>query len=179
MPRAVIITADDYEDLELFYPYYRLVESGFEVVIAAPEAGEVRGKRGYKVKANARISDIDPTDFDVLVVPGGRAPEKVRLEEGSIRIVREFFSRSKPVATICHGPQVLISAGVVKGRRLTSYWGIKDDVIAAGGEWVDEPVVVDGNLVSSRYPGDIPFWLREFFKVLSNRGLTQPVPIEA
>ncbi len=176
MPRALIITADYFEDIELFYPYYRLIEAGFETVIAAPEKGEVKGKLGYRAKAELSFEEVNPGDFDVLVIPGGRAPERVRLYEASLKIVKYFFEKNKPVATICHGPQVLISAGVVKGRRLTSYWGVKDDVIAAGGEWVDEAVVVDGNLVSSRYPPDIPFWMREFFRLLDKLGLLSPTP---
>ena len=104
----------------------------------------------------------------MLVIPGGRAPERVRLEKDALGIVKHFFGENKPVAVICHGPQVLISAGVVRGRKLTSWWGIKDDVIAAGGEWIDQAVVVDGNLVSSRYPPDIPMWLREFMSLLKS-----------
>ncbi|BAN89708.1 type 1 glutamine amidotransferase domain-containing protein [Aeropyrum camini] len=177
MPRALIISADGFEDVELLYPYYRLVEAGFETLVAAPERGEIRGKMGYKVEARLAFDEVKPEEFDVLVIPGGRAPERVRLHEAALNIVRHFFENNKPVATICHGPQVLISAGVVKGRRLTSFWGVKDDVIAAGGNWVDEPVVVDGNLVSSRYPPDIPFWMREFIRLLESRGLLAPTPV--
>ncbi len=107
--------------------------------------------------------------FDILVIPGGRAPERVRLEPEALEIVRSFFKEDKPVAVICHGPQVLISAGVVRGRRLTSWWGIKDDVIAAGGIWVDAPAVVDGNMVSARYPPDEPEWMRTFIALLRER----------
>jgi len=176
MPRALILTARGFEDVELLYPYYRLVEAGFEVVVAAPERGEIEGKHGYKVKVDARFSEVDPRGYDVLVIPGGRAPERVRLDKDALEITRYFTSEGKPVAVICHGPQVLISAGVVRGRRLTSWWGVKDDVIAAGGHWVDEPVVVDGNLVSARYPGDIPLWMREFTRLLELRGLLKPTP---
>lgn len=107
--------------------------------------------------------------FDILVIPGGRAPERVRLEHEALEIVRSFFKEDKPVAVICHGLQVLISAGVVRGRRLTSWWGIKDDVIAAGGIWVDAPAVVDGNMVSARYPPDEPEWMRTFIALLRER----------
>ncbi len=168
MARALIITADGFEDLELFAPYYRLREAGFDVTVSAPKAGEVRGKTGYSINASNSFSEIDPSRFDVLVIPGGRAPERVRLEKDALGIVKHFFGENKPVAVICHGPQVLISAGVVRGRKLTSWWGIKDDVIAAGGEWIDQAVVVDGNLVSSRYPPDIPMWLREFMSLLKS-----------
>ena len=176
MPKALIMTADGFEDIEVLYPYYRLLEAGFEVIIAAPQAGEIKGKVGYRIKADKSFSEVNPEEYDVLVIPGGRAPERVRLDPNALKIVRHFFENDKPVAVMCHGPQVLISAGVVKGRRLTSYWGVKDDVIVAGGEWVDEPVVVDGNLVSARYPPDIPFWMREFMKLLERRGLLSPTP---
>lgn len=176
MPRALIISADGFEDVELLYPYYRLVEAGFEVHIASMREGEITGKHGYKVKVDKAFSNVDPGEYDVLVIPGGRAPERVRLDSDALRIVRSFFESGKPVAVICHGPQILISAGLVKGRRMTSYWGVKDDVIAAGGVWLDEPVVVDGNLVSARYPGDIPFWMREFMKLLESRGLLRHTP---
>ncbi len=176
MPRALVISADGFEDVELFYPYYRLLEAGFEVHIASMKEGEITGKHGYKVKVDKTFSSIVPKDYDVLVIPGGRAPERVRLDGDALRIVKSFVEDNKPIAVICHGPQILISAGVVKGRKLTSYWGVKDDVIAAGGEWRDEPVVIDGNLVSARYPPDIPFWMREFMKLLEARGLLAPTP---
>ncbi|MEB3787494.1 MAG: type 1 glutamine amidotransferase [Desulfurococcales archaeon] len=176
MPRALILTGEGFEDIEVLYPYYRLLEAGFETHIAIPGGGEATGKRGYRVKADLATADVNPGDYDVLVIPGGRAPERIRLDSDVLRITREFFQAGKPVAVICHGPQVLISAGVVKGRKLTSYWGVKDDIIAAGGEWLDQPVVVDGNLVSARYPPDIPFWMREFFKLLERRGLLAATP---
>ncbi|MEB3774340.1 MAG: type 1 glutamine amidotransferase [Desulfurococcales archaeon] len=176
MPRALIISADNFEDIELLYPYYRLLEAGFEVHVASTNPGEITGKHGYKVKVDKKFEEVDPGEYDVLVIPGGRAPERVRLDKDALRIVKHFIENRKPVAVICHGPQILISAGVVRGRKLTSYWGVKDDVIVAGGEWLDEAVVVDGNIVSSRYPGDIPLWMREFFKLLEREGLLKHVP---
>ena len=178
MPRALIITGDGFEDIELLYPYYRLVEAGFEVVIAAPRKGKVVGKHGYEVEAHASLDEVDPEGFDVLVLPGGRGPERVRVHPRAGEIVAHFMDEGKPVAAICHGPQLLITARRVSGRRLTSYWGIRDDLVVAGAEWVDEPVVVDGNLVTSRYPPDIPFWMREFFKLLERRGLLKPYPAQ-
>lgn len=169
MARALIITADGFEDLELFYPLYRLKEAGLDVVVAAPRHGDVTGKMGYTVKAELSFREAAGQGFDVLVIPGGRAPEKVRLDQDALEIVRGFFKDDKPVATICHGPQVLISAGVVRGRRLTSWWGVKDDVMAAGGIWLDSPSVVDGNLVSARHPPDEPEWMRSFISLLRER----------
>ncbi len=163
--RVLIITADNFEDLELFYPYYRLKEEGFEVHIASIKE-KISGKHGYTVKVDKMFEDINPEEYDALVIPGGRAPESVRLNENAIEITKHFFESNKPVATICHGPQVLISAGVVRGKKLTSWYGIKDDIIAAGGIWEDSPVVVDSNLVTSRHPGDLHMWMKEFIKIL-------------
>ncbi|MEB2836982.1 MAG: type 1 glutamine amidotransferase [Desulfurococcales archaeon] len=176
MPRALIITGEGFEDVELLYPYYRLVEAGFYVDIAAPSKGRVRGKHGYEVDATVGLDEVDPTGYDLLVLPGGRGPERARVHPRAGVVVRSFFEEGKPVAAICHGPQLLITAGVVRGRRLTSYWGIRDDLVAAGAQWVDERVVVDGNLVTARYPPDIPFWMREFMRLLERRGLLAPYP---
>ncbi len=176
MPRALILVGPEFEDIEALYPYYRLLEAGFETLFASKESGELKGKHGYVVNVHLKFNDVDPEEFDVLVLPGGRGPERIRTDKKAVDIVAHFMEKNKPVAAICHGPQLLISAKKVRGRRLTSYWGIKDDIEAAGGIWVDEPVVVDGNLVTSRYPGDIHFWMREFFKLLERRGLLSPVP---
>ncbi|MHA1616487.1 MAG: type 1 glutamine amidotransferase domain-containing protein [Candidatus Njordarchaeales archaeon] len=163
--KILILSADDFEDIELLYPYYRLKEEGFEVEIASNK-DTICGKHGYVIKVNKKFEEVNPEEYDALILPGGRAPERVRLNEKAVAITKHFFEKNKPVAAICHGPQVLISAGVVKGRKLTSWYGIKDDVIAAGGEWIDKEVIVDGNLVTSRHPGDLPAWMREFIKLL-------------
>lgn len=167
MPKALIITAEGFEDIELLYPYYRLQEAGYETHIAAPLGKSVRGKMGYQVDPTLSLKEVDPQDYDVLVLPGGRGPERVRLycREEAKRIVSSFIENGKPVAAICHGPQLLLTAGKVVGRRLTSYPGIRDDLEAAGANWVDEPVVVDDNLVTSRVPSDIPLWMREFIRI--------------
>jgi len=163
--KVLIITTDNFEDLELFYPYYRLKEEGFEVHVASSKE-RISGKHGYTIKVDKIFDDVNPEEYDALVIPGGRAPESVRLNEDAIEITRHFFNNNKPVAAICHGPQVLISAGVVRGRKLTSWYGIKDDIIVAGGIWEDSPVVVDNNLVTSRHPGDLHVWMKEFIRIL-------------
>jgi len=165
MAKILIISGEEFEDLELFYPFHRLREEGYEVEIASNKE-VIKGKRGYQTKVNKMFDEVKPEEYDALVIPGGKAPERIRLNKDALRIVKYFFENNKPVAVICHGPQLMISAGVVKGRKLTSWYGIKDDVIAAGGEWVDEEVAVDGNLVSSRHPGDLYAWMREFIKIL-------------
>ncbi len=170
MPRAVILTADKFEDMELFFPYFRLLEEGFEVDVAAPEKGGIRGEHGYSFEVDRTFDDVNPKDYDLLIIPGGSpdgAPATVRKNERAQEIARAFFADEKPVASICHGPWTLASAGLVKGRRLTSYWhdGVPEDIKAAGGEYQDKEVVVDGNLVTSRYPGDLPAFMKEMLKM--------------
>jgi protease I len=167
MPIALILTAEGFEDIEVLYPYYRLQEAGYITHIATPGGKSVTGKHGHRVDATLPLKNVNPEEYDILVLPGGRGPERIRLycREEARRIVASFMDAGKPVAAICHGPQLLITAGKAKGRRLTSYPGIRDDLEAAGAEWVDEPVIVDGNLVTSRVPPDIPLWMREFLRV--------------
>ena len=164
--KVLFLSADEFEDLELIYPLHRLREDGHEVYVASFQRGRITGKHGYPVNVDLAFEEVDPHEFDALVLPGGRAPERVRLNEKAVAIARKFFEDGKPVASICHGPQVLISAGVLKGRKGTSTITIRDDVRNAGAEWVDAEVVVDGNWVSSRHPGDLHAWMREFVKLL-------------
>ncbi|MCD6195691.1 MAG: type 1 glutamine amidotransferase [Staphylothermus sp.] len=167
--RVLIIIGPDFEDLELFYPLYRLKEAGFEVTIAAPWKGKLSGKHGYTVEVNKSFEEINSDEYDALVIPGGREPERIRVfaREQAVRIIQHFMDKRKPVAAICHdGPQLLISAERVRGYKLTSYPGTSDDIRAAGGIWVNDPVVVDKNLVTARIPDDLPYWTKEFIKML-------------
>lgn len=167
--KALIISANSFEDLELHYPLYRLKEDGVEVTVAAPEKGIITGGHGYVVGVNRTFKEIDPKDYDILVIPGGKAPEEVRLNDAALDIVREFVKAGKPVGSICHGAQVLVSAGVLKGMNITCWKGVKDDVIAAGANYTDMEVVVDRNLVTSRMPGDLPAFMREIEKQISRK----------
>lgn len=167
--RAVILTADKFEDMEVFFPLFRLVEMGWKVDVAAPTMKEIRGEHGYSLEPSVTIDEADPGDYDLLLIPGGfpdGAPATVRKMKKAQEITKSFFDSNKPVASICHGPWTLASAGVVKGRRLTSYWhdGVPEDVKAAGGKWEDSEVVVDGNLITSRWPMDLPTFMREISK---------------
>lgn len=174
-PRAIVLSADQYEDLELYVPVFRLIEAGWKVDIAAPRRGKITGESNwYYIVANRTIDEIDPDDYDLLVIPGGRpsgAPTTVRNNDHARQIARAFFAQEKPVAAICHGPYLLVSADLVRGRRLTSYWGdgVPEEIVGAGGEWVDEAVVVDRNLVTSRWPMDMAAFLRETMKLVSGR----------
>jgi protease I len=169
--RAVILTADKFEDMELFVPYFRLLDAGVRADIAAPTLDEIGGEHGYFIAPDLAIDDVDPEDYDLLVIPGGfpdGAPATVRRIEHAQEIARSFFEASKPVASICHGPWLLVSADLVRGRTLTSYWhdGVPEEIKAAGGNWVDEPVVVDGDLVTSRWPADIPAFTSAMMRLI-------------
>lgn len=164
--KVLMITYDNYDDSEVLYPYYRLIEEGFDVDVASVELREMHGKYHFVIKANKLVSEIDADDYAGLVIPGGTAPEKLRQFDGAVPMVAEFCKRGKPIASICHGQQLLFSCGAVKGLRCTCYPGIKDDLINAGGLYEDAPVVVDKNYVTSRRPQDLPYFMREFIKLL-------------
>lgn len=155
--RILIFVGTDYEDLELWYPKLRLEEAGANTVLAGLEAGiTYMGKNGYPCVSDEAVADIDPSTFDGLVIPGGWMPDKLRRDAHVLSITRHFDEAGKMTATICHGPWINISAGICQGVRMTSTPGIKDDVLNAGAEWVDEEVVVDRHHISSRRPGDLP-----------------------
>jgi len=164
--KVLMITATDYDDSEVLYPYYRLVEEGYDIDVASFEKGSVYGKYHFVIEANKTFDDIVPSEYDALVLPGGKAPEKLRQNEKCIEAVRYFFSKSLPVCAICHGQQILISAKVLQGKTATCYPGIKDDLTNAGAKYADDKVVVDGNLVTSRRPDDLPYFMKEFIELL-------------
>jgi protease I len=162
--KALIISADNFEDSELLVPYYRLKESGVEVTVAALSRGNITGKHGYEVEVDKTLDEVNPDDYTLLVLPGGKAPAEVREEPKALEIARSFFDRNKPVAAICHGPQILISAGLLRGRHATCYKSVADELKEAGALYEDQEVVVDANLVTSRQPADLPAFMRETMK---------------
>jgi protease I len=166
--KRILILADDiYEDLELWYPKLRLIEAGAMVVVAGPAADTVyAGKNGYPCKSDAAIAEMQASDFDGLVIPGGFMPDKLRRDPVVLRLVRDFAESDKLVAAVCHGGWIPISANVYEGVRVTGSPGIKDDLINAGAIWEDSPVVVDRHFVSSRKPDDLPDFCRGILKVL-------------
>lgn len=168
MPRQILIlTGDIYEDLELWYPKLRLIEAGFEVVVAGEEAGKVyHGKHSYPCRSDAAISGVSAADFAGLVVPGGFMPDKLRRDPNVLKIVRDFDAAGKLVAAICHGGWIPISAGVYRGVRVTGSPGIKDDLVNAGAIWEDAAAVVDRHHVSSRKPDDLPEFCKAMLAVL-------------
>jgi len=164
--KALILSANNFEDSELLVPYYRLKEAGVEVTVASVKHGVITGIRGYEMAVDKTFDEVNPEDYAILVLPGGKAPAVVRKEPKALEITRSFFVRNKPVAAICHGPQILISAGLLKGRRATCYISVANELKEAGALYEDREVVVDGNLVTSRQPPDLPAFMRETMKQL-------------
>ena len=170
--KVAIFVGDNYEDMELQYPKYRLREAGAEVVIAGLEANQrYLGKHSYPEVSDAAVAELRAADFDALVVPGGWMPDKLRRFEEVKQFTRAIHEAGKCVASICHGPWIDISAGIVSGATYTSTPGIKDDVINAGATWVDQPVCVDANHVTSRKPDDLPQFMNAMLQVM---GAAQP-----
>ncbi len=155
-PRAAVIIAPNFEDSEATSPIQTLEDAGVEVTVIAAETGSVAGKKGAEVEATATIADSDVTGFDLLVIPGGGSPENLRIDDDAVAFTRAFVESGKPVASICHGPQLLISAKVLDGRTITAVNKIRDDIVNAGASYVDEELHVDGNLITSRVPDDLP-----------------------
>ena len=164
--KALLISADNFEDSELLVPYYRLKEASIEVTVASLNRGAIKGKHGYEVAVDTTLDEVNPDDYAILVLPGGKAPAELRKEPKALEIARSFFTHAKPVAAICHGPQILISAGLLKGRIATCYQSVANELKEAGALYEDREVVVDGNLVTSRQPADLPAFMRETMKLL-------------
>lgn len=157
MAKVAFVLADDFEDSEFRVPYDRITDAGHQVTVIGPEAGkEVKGKQGEETfTIEATPDQVNAEDFDALVVPGGYAPDKLRTDEGTVKLVQGLFRAEKPVAAICHAGSLLIEADAVRGRTVTSWPSIRTDLLNAGAEWVDREVVEDGNLITSRNPGDL------------------------
>jgi protease I len=167
---AAILVEQQYQELEVWYPYYRLREAGCQVVTVGPEAGKTYpSKLGYPVKADKAATDCSPADFDLLVVPGGFAPDYIRRSEPMLALVRSMAGQGKVIAAICHGPWVLCSTDVLKGKRVTCFHSIRDDVTNAGGRYHDAEVVHDGHLITSRKPDDLPAFMRAIFAALTDQ----------
>jgi len=151
-----MVLANNFEDSEAIDPKNHLESLGAEVVTVGATVGQVQGKKGAVLQVDKAFSDVSPDQFDMLVIPGGGAPENLRIVDAAVDFTRRFVESGKPVGSICHGPQLLISAKVLDGRTVTSVNKIRDDITNAGGTYVDKELVVDGNLITSRVPGDLP-----------------------
>jgi protease I len=165
--KVALLVDNLYQEMEVWYPYFRLKEAGAEVTVIAAEAGKTyTSKVGYPIKSDIAYTQAKAADYDGVVVPGGFAPDHIRRHPEANQFVHDVDASGKLVAAICHGPWVLCSARVLKGRKATSFFAIKDDVINAGAQWEDSEVVVDRNLVTSRKPEDLPAFLRATIEVL-------------
>lgn len=170
MPKALILLEEGVEESEFIYPYHRFREAGFQVDICAPKAKETyQGKHGIPFRSEVSPEGVSVKEYDAIIIPGGRAPDRMRVDRGMVRIVRDAEREGKVIAAICHGPQMLIEADVVRGRRATCWKSVSTDLRNAGAVYVDAEVVVDGNMVTSRMPADLPAFCRESLKLLGRR----------
>jgi protease I len=165
--RVAVLVEQQYQEMEVWYPVYRLREAGCKVVLVGPEAGQTYpSKLGYPAKSDKAVTQVSPNDFDAVIIPGGFAPDFMRRTEAMIRFVNEMAEQGKVVAAICHGPWVLCSTQALKGKKATCFSAIKDDVINAGAKYIDAEVVRDGNLVTSRKPDDLPAFVLNILQAL-------------
>ena len=165
--KIMIFAEDAFEDMELMYPKVFFEDLGFKVIVAGTGKIQYNGKYGYPISANGEICDFNPDEFCAVIVPGGWAPDKLRRYAKALDFVRKMHKDGKAVASICHGPWVLISAGILKGKKITCTPAIKDDAVNAGAHYSDEKVVVDGNIVTSRNPNDLPAFCNEILRLIS------------
>jgi protease I len=172
--RAAILVEQMYQELEVWYPLYRLREAGCQVTVVGPDAGkEYPSKLGYPVKSDKAARDASANDFDLLVIPGGYAPDHMRRHEPMIRLVRDMCAQGKLVAAICHGAWMLCSTPALRGKKVTCFFAIKDDVVNAGAQYVDAEVARDGNLITSRKPDDLPAFMRTILSAAVERGASR------
>jgi protease I len=165
--RIAILAEDLYEDLELWYPALRFREAGAEVTLVGSGKDTYTSKHGYPVAAETRAEDVRAADFDAVIIPGGYAPDHMRRHPAMVTLVREAYQQEKVVAAICHAAWMLVSAGIVRGKRLTCFASVKDDVINAGGRYEDREVVRDGTLITSRMPDDLPAFCSTILEALA------------
>jgi protease I len=168
--RAAVLVEQQHQEMEVWYPVYRLREAGCQVTLVGPDAGATYpSKLGYPAKSDRAAKDVTPDDFDLLVVPGGFAPDYLRRHDAVLRLVRGMAEQGKIVAAVCHGPWVLCSTPALRGKRATCFFAIRDDIRNAGAEYVDAEVVRDGNLITSRKPDDLPAFLRTILQAVQER----------
>lgn len=167
--KIAILAGNLYEDLELWVPYYRMLEEGAQVTVLGTGGGSYESKHGYPVKEDRNVTDVQASEFDAVIIPGGYAPDHMRRSEAMVSFVRTMANDGRVVAFICHAGWLAASAGILRGKRATSFFSIRDDMTNAGAEWVDRECVRDGNLISSRKPSDLPAFCRTIVDALAER----------
>lgn len=165
--KIALFVEDLYEDLEFWYPYYRMKEEGAEVTVIGPKQATFKGKHGLPARADVAIDAVSPKDFDALIIPGGYSPDRMRRSQAMVAFEKQIHQDGKIVAAICHAAWMLASAGLAQGRKMTSFFSIKDDLVNAGADWVDQEVVFDDNIITSRNPDDLPAFCQAIIKALS------------
>jgi protease I len=175
--RVAILVEDLYQELEVWYPFFRLKEAGADVLVVGTNKKEFKSKLGYPILADVIVERVSVNQFDALIIPGGYAPDILRRYDFVNNLVADIFKQGKLVASICHGPWVMCSAGILKGKKATCFFAIKDDVVNAGAKYSDAEVVVDGDLVTSRCPDDLPAFMRESIKILKAQKPVQSVKV--
>ena len=163
---VLILVENMYEDIELWYPYYRLIEEGAKVLLVGPEKTDFKGKYGYPATADLAAKDVKVENVDAILIPGGFAPDYLRRYESIVNLVKSVFAKGKVIAAICHGPSVLVNAEVLKGKKATCFLAIKADIINAGATFLDQEVVQDSNLITSRKPADLPAYCKTIISAL-------------
>jgi len=167
MRKILIMIEEGVEDSEFLYPYYRFQEEGYKVDIVAPKAREnYLGRHGVPIKSDLSPKEVNVDEYDAVVIPGGRAPDRMRIDPGLVKIVKEANQKGKAIAAICHGPQMLIEADILRGKKATCWKSVVTDLKNAGAAFIDAPAVVDGNIVTSRFPPDLPSFCQETVKLL-------------
>lgn len=168
MKKILLFAENGFEDSELIYPFYRFQEAKFIVNIVGPNAKTMyKGKQGLSIKSDLSPDDIKLDNFVAIVIPGGFAPDKMRINKKMVNLVRQSYENKKIIAAICHGPQLLIEAGIVKGKKMTSYISVSTDLKNAGATYINKSVVIDGNIITSRYPSDLPNFCMETIKLIN------------
>lgn len=167
MKKVLMLVEEGAEDSEFIYPYYRFQEEGYKVDVVGPKANQTYpGKHGVPFKSNLAPEDVKINEYEAIIIPGGKAPDRMRINKGLVKIVKDAHGKGKIIAAVCHGPQMLIEAGIVRGKKVTSWQSVATDLKNAGAIFVDAPVVVDGNIVTSRFPADLPQFCKEAINLL-------------
>lgn len=166
MQSVLFVTDNKTEDLEFFYPYYRFSEEGFRVDVATPDGGAFEGKQGLGLKETKKISEVNAADYTLLYIPGGKAPAALKKDKEAVNLVKKFASTGKPIASICHGPQLLAEADVIQGKKIAAWPEVEDELKEAGASFVNQACSVDGQFITARWPSDLPMHLSKVLDAL-------------